>query len=870
MIGQHIGPYRVVSKLGEGGMGEVYRAHDTSLGRDIALKVLKEHHANDRERLARFDREARILASLTHPNIATIHGVTETASGPALVLELVEGPTLADRLAGGRLPLAETLRIARQVADALETAHERGVVHRDLKPANVKLRPDGTVKVLDFGIAKMLAEGESSASDDAATLTATAHGVLLGTPAYMSPEQIRGAEITRRTDVWAFGAILFEMLTGQRAFAGSTSSDVMAAVLQSTPDWSALPSTTPPAVTRLVQRCLQSDTKARLHDIGDARLEIEDVERTLRGEQTGNAQAHTVRERTSLSKPVVVTSAALAAIALLAVGAWLFRPGSETPRQEVRLQMAPPPGMHFISVPAVSPDGRQLVFVAVPDAGGVGTMWLRPLAASTATELPGTTGASYPFWSPDGRAIGFFADGKLKRVSAGGGNSVVIGDATPGRGGLWLDDDTIVFAAGPFTPLMRVNAAGGASTALTTLASDETGHRFPQRVPGRQLLYFSVNRTPEKSGTRLVNIDDPNRSIAFHLTPGSAEYVKGFLVFPGRTVGGVYPLLAQRISLPEGRLAGDPLEIGRVRVSETLGRVVMATAPTGVIATLGPSDGIGQMTWMSRDGRVLETVGDAAGQLGVELSPDGQQVATHRPTDIWTMNLARPIPSRVTRGLYRHPMWLPDGSRLLAVFQGRGIGTFDLVTVSVNSGEVQTIRENPTMVKPIGWGREGRIAWIEGAATVWSKSADGQPEMFLRDGSQITEARISLDGRWVALASDRSGRFQVEVRAFPGSSAAYPVSEGGGGYPRWRADGRELFFLAPDGRLMAAAFTPGSSPTIGRPVPLFETQLIAHPDRGNFAAFEYDVSADGKRFLINRLVSPPENSLQIIIDWATP
>ena len=466
-------------------MGEVYRAHDTTLGREVALKVLPERFASDPERLARFDREARLLASVNHPNIATIHGVAHAESGPALVLELIDGQTLQDRLDDGPLSLSEALRISGQVADALEAAHERGIVHRDLKPANIKIRPDGTVKVLDFGIAKLLDSSEHPIAG-AATVTETGLGVAIGTPTYMSPEQTRGAEVTRRSDVWAFGAVLFEMLSGRVAFAGPTPSDVVAGILQRTPDWSALPPTTPAAITRLLKRCLERESRARLHDIGDARLEIEDAERTLRDGEQASMQA--ARDDTARWSGRRVGWVAIVSLATLGLAIYLWSSRSEDARPEVRLQLAPPTGTRFVSVPAVSPDGRQIVFATVPDAGGDVRLWLRPLSASAATELSGTLGASYPFWSADSRSVAFFADGRLKRVAATGGNPVIICDAEVGRGGLWLEDDTIVFAPTGLSPLMRVHAAGGEPATWTTLQDDETGHRFPQRLPNRQLL----------------------------------------------------------------------------------------------------------------------------------------------------------------------------------------------------------------------------------------------------------------------------------------------------------------------------------------------------------------------------------------------
>jgi Tol biopolymer transport system component len=694
----------------------------------------------------------------------------------------------------------------------------------------------------------------------------------MGTPAYMSPEQVRGDEATRQSDVWAFGVILFELLTGTRPFQGSSQSDVLAAVLQTTPDWSVLPRETPPGVRRLVQRCLEREPKARLHDIGDARLEIEDAEKAPWPTNPDGLTAPHAADSRRLSSPLVLALGGLIALAAVALGgyvAWI-RPGAP-PAETVRLQLAPPPGTRFVSVPAVSPDGRLIVLVTRPLGGGEPRLWLRRLAGVESTELPGTEGEpSYPFWSPDSRSVAFFANNSLKRLDLSSSAPVVIASAPAGRGGLWLDDDTIVYAPTGSSPLMRVGAAGGQSQPFTTLAEDETGHRFPQRLPGRQLLYFSVNHTPENSGSRIVSVDEPGRTVNFVPSQGVAEYANGHLLVPQ---GEIFArrMVAQRVSLPDGQLLGDPIDVAGIRISETLGRYVTATSANGVVAILPPEAPKGQLTWISRDGRVLDSIGTPDTQYGVELSPSRREVATFRDGDIWTIDLARPVANKVTRGFNLRPVWSPDGTRIATRYQGRGIGTFDLEITSVATGNFTTLLEaTQGGTTPLAWTRDGQTLVFEQNAGLWTIGL-GDPRKatsYLVDGARNLEARLSPDDKWLAYATDRSGRFEIEVRSFPVPGPRYVVSLEGGGYPRWRADGRELYFLAGTSRLMAVAVTPGDPPRFSAPTQLVDVELVAHPTRGFFDAFEYDVAADGSRFLVNRLVSPSDTNMTIIVNWS--
>ena len=671
--------------------------------------------------------------------------MAESEGVRALVLELVDGLTLEERLGRGAMPLGETLAVARQIAGALESAHEQGVIHRDLKPANIKIRTDGTVKVLDFGIAKALGrEGALSALSEDATIAATSPGVVLGTVAYMSPEQARGQDVTRRSDVWAFGVVLYQMLTGQPPFRGATPSDVLAAVLRGTPNWSALPPTTPPGIARLVRRCLERDPKARVHDMGDARLDVEDVEKELAGEG-GPGPATPLSSRRTWVPPVLIGLTTLVVLAVIAWGAYLAGTRrAPVPAAEVRLSLSPPRGTHFVSVPAWSRDGRQLVFVAVPDTGGPTRLWHRPLDADEATPLSGTEDASYPFWSADNRSVAFFAAGKLKRVDVTrGGMPITVCDAAAGRGGAWLDDDSIVFAPSQFSPLMRVSLAGDRPAPLTQLAADETGHRFPQLMPGRQLLYYSTNRVTQKSGTRLISLDAPERAIDLVAGAGVAEYVNGFLVLVRDDM-----LMAQQLTLPAGRLTGDPIELGRSRTSETYGRHVMSTGPTGVVAFLPPPEPVGELTWINRSGSVLGTVGSAAVQSGVELSPNGgQMVATSRAGNIWLLDPNHPVPNQLTRGRHRFPVWSPDGARLATASQP-GVGQFQLVTTAVATGNVVPLAQaSLQQLKPMGWTRNGKtFVWVQTAdkateRAIWMMPVDDPGKATSYSGGRRPESR---------------------------------------------------------------------------------------------------------------------------------
>ena len=675
-----IGAYEIVALLGAGGMGEVYRARDTRLKRDVALKVLPDAVNGDPDRLARFRREAELLAGLTHSNIAAVYGLEESDDRHAIVMELVDGHTLADLIAarGGHLPIGEALSIARQIAEAIEAAHERGVIHRDLKPANIKVQRDGRVKVLDFGLAKLLEPPTAASSlSDSPTLTvdATLAGVILGTAAYMSPEQARGRDVDRRTDIWSFGCVLFEMLTGKQAFAasGDTVSDVVAAILRGDPDWSSLPAATPDGIRRLLRRSLAKDPRERLHDMADARLEIDDALRAP--VQTDSLSPDRSRRSTGAARAITATLAALVVLLVVLAALYFVQPAPE--RLVRHLELAVPASISVGSggFPlALSPDGRQLAFVAIGPR--TTQLWVRPLDQTTGRPLPGTEGARDPFWAPDSRTIAFFADGKLKRIELTSGQAQVIADAPAGAGGTWGVDGTIVFAPTE-RGLMRVPSVGGMAVAITRVGPDQRGHRYPQFLPdGQRFLFFATAPGEENRGTYVGSLEgsDPVRLLANEYAISAPP--DKLLLFRNGT------LTALPFDASRAVTTGDALSLTEITPVS-----YFSASATGVLAYLPdlPSQRR-QLVWRDRAGRSLGTVGqpDEANSASLELAPDGRRVATARTTqanmDVWVFDVSRGVPSRLTftPRLDSAPVWSPDGQRVVFRSNRAGTGILDL------------------------------------------------------------------------------------------------------------------------------------------------------------------------------------------------
>jgi eukaryotic-like serine/threonine-protein kinase len=882
-IGDRLGPYEIRGSLGAGGMGEVYRARDPGLNRDVALKVLGERFAADPDRLARFKREAQVLASLNHPHIGAIYGLADFPGGRALVLELVEGPTLADRIAAGPIPLEEALPVARQIAEALAAAHELGIVHRDLKPANVKLRPDGAVKVLDFGLAKALESGPvSGEATQSPTLTSpamTQMGLILGTAAYMSPEQAKGRPVDKRTDVWAFGCVLFEMLTGKRVFAGDDVADTLAYVLTREPAWSLLPPETPPPIRRLLRRCLERDRARRLADVADARLEID--ERESDGAAAGAGTALPARRVSTLSHwlPWAVASGALL-VSMIAFGALYWPHAPAAPAAATRFLIDPPQNTELRGSFAVSPDGRRVVLRGLSE--GKVLLWVRALQSVTMRPLVGTDEASSPFWSPDSRFIGFYAGGKLKKIEATGGPAQVLCDAPgDGWGGAWSADGVIIFAPREGEGLQRVSAAGGTPEALTTLDSSrgELSHFHPRFLPdGRHFLYLVISAQPENAGIRVGSLDSAETKLLVNTDASGAYAPPGYLLFlRDRT------LMAQKFDADRLVIVGEPLpvadEVGRLGPGARF--ALFSVSRTGVLVHRSGRTDASQLTWFDRQGKQLGTVGPMASYGVPWLSPDERRVTFTGATpeggnsDIWLMDLARGNPTRLTfdQSPDSSPVWSPDGSRIL--FTSERDGHPNLYQSAASGGSADELLVKSDFRKSSNdWSADGKFILYQEQNPktgldlwVFPLSGERKPFPFLRTPFDERQGRFSPDGRWIAYASNESGPWQVYVRSFPVSGGKWQVSTNGGAQPQWRGDGRELFYLSPDRKLMAVKVsTSGSAFDVDTPRELFVLHVmsIGLPGPRNV----YAATRDGQRFLVTSVVNAQTTSpTTVVLNW---
>ena len=873
-IGQQVGSYEITSLIGKGGMGEVYRARDLKLKREVAIKALPDEFSRDADRIARFQREAEVLASLNHPHVAAIYDLVESGSTRFLVLELVEGNTLADRIARGPIPVEETLEIAKQIAEALEAAHERGVIHRDLKPANIKLAGNGTVKVLDFGLAKVreTAGADVAASNSPTMITGVTQGMILGTAAYMSPEQAKGKEADRTSDIWAFGCVLYEMLTGRTVFQGETANEILAGVLTAEPDWHWLPMDTPEGIRRLLRRCLLKSQKKRLPHIGAARIEINEVQGGPQVDGPVVQSAAQSRERIAW-----ISIVALVTLFGVAVIVWALRPAPLSP--ELRLEINTPPTTDPVSM-AISADGQKIVFLGI--SGSQSGLWLRSMDSVSLRPLAGTDGASFPFWSPDNRSVGFFAGGKLKRIDIDNGSVQVLANAAAGRGGTWNRDGTILFATYPSNSIFRISATGGEPEGLMQEATQQGLRRFPQFLPdGRHFLYYVIG-SPEARGVYVGEIDRPETQRVVD-ADSPAAYTSGQLLF---VRGGT--LFAQDFDPVRLTLGGNPLQVAHhITVDPVMVLAALSASAAGpIIYRTGLPSGQRQLAWFDRSGKEIGKVGDpdSAGSVNPAVSSDGQRLARNRTVDgnndIWLLDLGRGVLSRFTfhAAADLFPVWSPNGNRI--VFDSDRTGTFDLYEKSVNGGaSEQRLLATPKDKQAMDWSPDGHFLVYRSldpktSYDLWVLPLDGdrKPFPFVQTDFDERDGQFSPDGMWIAYQSNESGRFEIYVQSFPGGGK-WQISTNGGAQARWRRDGKELFYIALDARLMAVPVRLASDRKVvdaSSPTPLFDTR-VGGALQGNLRQ-QYVVSADGQRFLMNTVTQDPSitSPITVILNWRPP
>jgi len=853
--GAKLGSYEVVSAIGAGGMGEVYQAHDTKLRRDVAIKVLPEAFAHDADRLSRFRREAQLLASLNHPNIATIHGLEDSNGTSYLVMELVPGDTLAQRIKrDGAVPVEEALTIAKQIAEALEAAHEKGIIHRDLKPANVKLTPEGKVKVLDFGLAKAFA-GDASTEDmsnsPTLSMAATMQGVILGTAAYMSPEQARGKAVDKRTDIWAFGCVLYELLTGKQTFHGEDVTDILGAVLRMEPDWSRLPGAVPQKIRDLLRRCLQKDKAQRFRDAGDARIELEDA--IAAPKDSGATQA----ALTSTSKLLLAVGAVAAVLVVfLGVTSWgWWRSTRPVERPLVRLDVDLGPdvslGSSFGADAILSPDGTRMVYVSQ------NRLFTRRLDQPNTTELAGTQGAYAPFFSPDGQWVAFVATGKLKKISVDGGSAITLCDAPNGTGGSWDKDGNIIAGLGDNDGLSRIPSAGGPPTPVTDLQSGEITHRWPQILPGGKAVLFTASTTGvgfDGANIEVMSLTDHRRKTLVRGGTYGRYLPSGHLIFVNRGT-----LFAVPFDLSRLEVRGTPSPVLDQVGYNVGGSAQFDFSQTGTLIYRSGGGGGGLFTvqWLDAAGKTQPLLAKPDAYQHPSLSPDGSRLAVNT-SDIWVYDWQRDTMTRLTFGSTTsiYPIWSPDGRYIL--FSTLGAHGGMSWTRSDGSGKPQLFTQSKNLQIPWSITADGkRLAFYEFApetsSDLWTVALEsdgsvlraGKPEPYLQTPFDERHPSFSPDGRWMAYSSDESGSFQVYVRAFPDKGGKWQISNSGGLYPVWSRNGHELFFRTEDNQIMVASYTvKGDSFVANKPLVWSEKKI------GNLGQLaNYDLAQDGKRII---------------------
>jgi Tol biopolymer transport system component len=874
--GTKLGPYEIQSPVGAGGMGEVYRARDTRLHRIVAIKILPSHLSDKPEARQRFDREARAISSLNHPNICTLYDVGQQDGMDFLVMEFLEGETLADRLAKGPLPPEQVLKCGVEICEGLEKAHRGGVVHRDLKPGNIMLTKSGA-KLMDFGLAKEASSlGATAMTAMVSAQPLTEQGTIVGTFQYMSPEQVQGRDADARSDIFALGAVLYEMITGKRAFSGQSQISVASAILEKDPDpITASRPLSPPALEYVVRNCLAKDPDGRFQTAHDVKLQLKWI---MEGGSQALAAASVRAGRSRWQRAGWLLAAAFFVLMIAAGAAW-WKASSAHLR----------PMYFFASVPfathdlALSPDGRVLVMVGYSAPANDYMLWTSDLGGRRVTLLDGTQGAAYPFWSPDGKSVGYFADGKLKKLDVSGGQPQVLCDAPNGRGGTWNRDGVILFAPDALGGIWRVSSWGGAPVQVTTpdASRSEAGNRWPVFLPdGKHFIYLAANFSgkPGINALFVGSLDKPEKHFLVNASANAAYAEPGFLLYLRDKT-----LVAQPLDMRHFALNGEPHTVSdEVLYFPQVYRAVFGVARGDVLVTqTGKGVYLSQLTWLDRSGKQVGAIGKPSWYNNVQLSPDGRRVAADqtdpdgRNTDIWVQDPARDSTTRLTfdPALDMTPVWSPDSKQLL-ISSNR---TLDFRLYAKNadgSGSDEQIVKSGgsglgTQFNALDWSLDRKYVLVRRANGLAYFAWSERVLKPLVEASWVMRGgRFSPDGRWVAYASNETGKMEVYVCPFPAGNGKWQVSTAGGQEPRWRQDGKEMFYLSPDGTMMAAPVTLGGGFEAGSPVALFQThrrQSISSQD-----IFSYDVSSDGQRFLIATKVDEGNPApLSVLLNWAS-
>lgn len=889
-FGKRLGVYEISTLLGIGGMGEVYRAHDTKLGRDVAIKILPSQFSSDAVRLNRFEKEARSASALNHPNIITIHEIGQMDHTSFIIMELVEGKTLRKIISGGSIPVRKALDIAAQIAEGLAKAHAAGIIHRDLKPENVMISNDGFVKILDFGLAKLLFPEESNPQQtQAPTVSSTQPGLIVGTVGYMSPEQASGDRVDFRSDQFSLGSLMYEMTTGKRAFQRNSAVATLSAIIQEEPESiSSISPKVPAPVRWIIERCLSKNpddryasTKDLAHDLVHLRGRLSEKDISTEQIAPASVKVSSLKRSSRIAWGVTAAAVLLSAIAAIA---YLTRvPVNES---ALRFYVSPPEKATFnfagrdAGPVAVSPDGSSLAFVATTSEGRK-RLFIRRLDTLAARSLDGTDGASYPFWSPDSRYIGFFAEGKLKKIEVSGDLPQTLCDATWGRGGSWNRDGVIVFAPAIYDVLYRISSNGGAVTQVTHFdknSPDLLSHRWPNFLPDQQhFIYLGFKQVVagQKAGHRVYvgSLDGKEEKLLFGGSSPVLYARPGYLLMVREST-----LIALPFDPVKLEVTGESIPVAQqVQAYANTASAVFSASQNGVLAyQSGTVRAISQLIWFDRSGRQIATVGAPGDYEDPDLSPDGKRVAINRidsqfgTTNIWSYEFSQNKPTRFTfsPSFDHHAVWCPDQSTF--IFDSQRAGPSDLYKKTIDgTGEDQILLHTPEEKTPCSCSPDGRILIYQSSnpKTKWDLwvlplNGDLKPKPFIHTDNNEMSGQISPDGRWAAYSSDDSGRWEVYVTTFPSAGAKWQISTAGGTQPRWRSDGKELFYLSTSRKLMSVEVKEGERFEAGEAKPLFDTRSRY---TGNVA---YDVSSDGQNFLINTLVSEDSSPpLTVIVNW---